>query len=74
MTRDEAQAEVSAVTMLVGNFQAVKLRDANRLLGDEVYNQLCHDKLRHLGPAEGYVYPWNVVDYLTGYRKVYLEG
>ncbi len=22
------------------------------------------DPLRHYGPKEGYIYPWNVVDYL----------
>jgi len=55
MDREQASELVAPITVAVGGFQGVSAFDARQLLGDPV---------RKLGPRKGFVYPWNVVDYL----------
>lgn len=64
VNRTEAQTQVDAVTTRIEQFAAVSLEDAAAMLGPERFAAMRADRLRSQGPREGYVYPWNVVDYL----------
>lgn len=69
MTREQAQVRVDEVTCSVGQLKAVTHVHAFALFkNDSDYHRMMKDPVRNLGPAPGYIYPWNVVDYLSGYR------
>jgi hypothetical protein len=74
MTREEAEVLVAPYIIKIQQphnpdvepyppFSAVSHLNARDLLGD-VFDDLLCDKIRCLGPMNGFVYPWNVVDYL----------
>ncbi len=64
--RAEAQAIVDSFTVTTGQFKAVHAVSALMLLGEESYLRLCRDRTRRHGPKPAMIYPWNVLDYLTG--------
>jgi hypothetical protein len=64
LPRNEARSVVDTVTVRCGQYPAVLLSAARGILGEERYERMIADKIRRCGPADGYVYPWNVVDYL----------
>jgi hypothetical protein len=64
LSRVEAQSLVDGVTVSVQQYRAVPKSEVDRLLRDRAV--LLHsDPIRKLGPCPGFVYPWNVVDYLS---------
>jgi hypothetical protein len=76
MTPDELAAEcrrinalaVDVVTVRIAQYAAVALTNAERLLGEKDFARMMKNPVRNKGPREGFIYPWNVVDYLSGYR------
>lgn len=65
MTREEAAAILGPYIARIEQYEAVPLKDAATILGDEVFGRLRADKIRCLGPTPDTVYPWNVIDYMT---------
>ena len=45
-------------------YAAVPREKARELLDACWFEKMSGDKIRGIGHAEGYVYPWNVIDYL----------
>lgn len=76
MTRAEAQAVVAPVTESLPQeppyppCQGVPRDLALSLLGPERMAKLLADRIRCQGPKPGYIYPWNVVDYLDEGTKL----
>ena len=70
MNRTEAQSAVAPFIESVPQAppyppaQGVTLDNARALMGDGRFAAMQADKIRRGGPKPGYVYPWNVVDYL----------
>jgi hypothetical protein len=62
--RAAAESQVAGSVVMIGQYQAVAHCDARELLGDERYARLLKDPLRKGGPQAGYVYPWNVADFI----------
>lgn len=70
MDRKQWESLVKAKTVRVGKCSAVSLDDARELLGCVAFKAMMADADRSAGPREGYVYPRNVVDYLSGAIEV----
>lgn len=64
LTRTEIQSLVAPFVQRVGAMQGVKLRDCLAIAGDDCYDCLISHPIYQHGPAEGYIYPWNLVDFL----------
>lgn len=69
MPREKAAAVVLPLTTRIGEYAAVAHDNAKLLLNDVDFARLQDDPIRSLGPRPGFVYPWNVIDYLAGYRR-----
>ena len=69
MDRQTAEETVSEYIIYINGYQAVHRLSAYVILGDKLYTELSTDKVRRQGPKPGYIYPWNVTDYLAGYVK-----
>lgn len=67
VSRDDAQVLVDIFTVSVQQYQGVQQSDVTRLLGDRAA-MLRSDPIRKLGPTPDFVYPWNVVDYLSNHN------
>ena len=67
LERSDAELLVKNVTTRIGIYAAVKMEDARDLLGADDFMRMCKDPIRNLGPNTETFYPWNVVDYLSGY-------
>jgi hypothetical protein len=63
LTREKAQILVNTVKTKFNQYSVVTVSTCRSLLGDR-YELLRTDPIRNKGPAEGYVYTWNLVDYL----------
>lgn len=64
MSRQEAEAIVSAHVVQTFPGQFVTLLEAEKLLGPERFKTLMADPVRRWGIGPLTVYPWNVVDYV----------
>lgn len=73
MTFDEARAIVAPYVQSLpqgGDYppaRGIMDAHASHILGDQ-YERLTKDAVRKHGPRAGYIYPWNVVDYLVGVK------
>jgi hypothetical protein len=70
MNRDEAAAMVAPYVQRIDQYQGVAICDVVMLLGAPDAKRLKADRIRSLGPKPGFVYPWNVVDYLTTLQSI----
>lgn len=61
---DEVRLAIEPYVVMVEQYRAVAHEHARRLLGDEMFDRMMRDKIRCLGPAPEYVYPWNVEAYM----------
>lgn len=68
LSRNDAELLVRNVTRRVEQFAFVADDEARHLLGDADFARMKSDAIRSLGPRPNTTYPWNVVDYLSGYR------
>lgn len=65
MTREEASTLLGHLrTRVEGRYEAIDTGNALRVLGEERFARLCADPIRKHGPGAGYIYFWNVLDYL----------
>lgn len=64
MSREQAAIIVGSITFRAGQFAAVSREAASLVLGNAAFEALTRDKIRGIGPTQGTIYPWNVVDYL----------
>lgn len=71
MNRSEATELVKPhVTLFVSvidlypDAQGVAVEKVASLLGNDLLAVLLRDPIRRQGPRPGYIYPWNVIDYL----------
>lgn len=64
MTREEANLIVRQRVHYINDIKGVPLEIAKVILGTGGFIDMMNDKIRNKGPADGYVYPWNVEDYL----------
>lgn len=62
-TREEAAKIVAEVTEQVGPYKCVSHANCYKLLGEK-FDLLLKDPIRNKGP-QGYIYYWNVIDYLV---------
>lgn len=67
VSRADAQELVDRYTVAVQQYRGVPQSDVTRLLGDRAA-MLRSDPIRKLGPTPDFVYPWNVVDYLSNHN------
>ncbi len=67
MEREDAERLVANFTER-DHFSYVPDRFAVVLLGRDAFDIMKADPVRGLGPFADTTYPWNVVDYLCGYR------
>lgn len=76
MTRAEAQAVVAPLIESIPQSapyppaQGVPHDAARRVLGDAPFAKMMADRVRSGGPKAGYVYFWNVIDYLDEATKL----
>ncbi len=68
MTREEAEIVVAPYVSHIGKMKGVRHDIACNLLGEVDYERMMKNPVRNLGPDVSHVYPWNVIDYLSGYR------
>jgi len=69
LTRADASLLVKNVTARTDRgFAYVRNEETISLLGDDDFVRMMRDPVRNLGPLPYTVYPWNVIDYLSGYR------
>lgn len=69
MDRKTAEEIVSPYIINVHGYHAIDRLSAFIILGDKLYTELSTDKVRRQGPKPGLIYPWNIIDYLSGYVK-----
>ena len=69
MDRQTAEEIVTPYILKVNGYQAIHRLSAFIILGVKLYTELSTDKVRRQGPKPGFIYPWNIVDYLSGYVK-----
>jgi hypothetical protein len=76
MTRPEATAVVAPLIESLpqgGDYppaQGVPRDAALILLGGERFEKLMASRVRSGGPKPGYIYPWNVIDYMDDATKL----
>ena len=62
--RQKATELISPFISNIEGHKGVSYEKCIELLGEERFMVLKNDNLRNKGPAEEYIYPWNVIDYL----------
>lgn len=65
MDRKQAESIVADKTQVRGGCRCVSREDALLILGDEILGLLDSDAIRRIGPEPGFIYAWNVIDYLA---------
>jgi len=68
LNREDAQLLVDNVTLRVDQYAAVSTAEARSLLGEIDYERMMKNQVKNKGATVVTVYPWNIVDYLSGYR------
>lgn len=64
MTGEDARTICNGWTVTVNGYSVITRQNARHLLGKEVYDRLCSDKVRGIGPTEDTFYAWSVATYL----------
>lgn len=62
---EKALEKVKPFIQKYQQYSVLSLEDTQALLGQEEYDKLCMSKFYSNGPAEGFIYYWNVAAYIS---------
>lgn len=65
MTREIAYEILEERIRTIDGFQGVPISEARALIGPDNTETMLKDPIRGIVFRPGYLYPWNVVDYMT---------
>jgi hypothetical protein len=65
MDRKQAESIAADKIQVRGGCRCVSREDALLILGEEILGLLDSDAIRRIGPEPGFIYAWNVIDYLA---------